>query len=102
MSGAGSTLPRVVSRKFTSTQQSLRLDVGLKRTFPLQSRNFRSSHQWRKEEKLSFRGQLYESTAQRLARERADESRFAAARNTPNNTLRLFATTFGMYSFYLN
>ena len=50
----------------------------------------------RSDDKLSFRGQLYESTAQRLARERADEARFAAARSTQGNTpLRLFATTFG-------
>ena len=96
MANSTSVLPRVLSRTLVSTpkpgnQHILRISQP-----PSQCRRFHSSP-LRKEEKLSFRGQLYESTAQRLARERAEEARFAEARNAAgNSTLRLFATTFGM------
>ena len=40
-----------------------------------------------KEEKPSFRGQLYESTAQRLQRERANEARYIDAQAARNPKL---------------
>jgi D-lactate dehydrogenase (cytochrome) len=89
-------LPRVVlSRTLASRPQPRTHDI--LRLAQSQCRRFHGSPP-RQEEKLSFRGQLYESTAQRLARERAEEARFAATRDAAgNSTLRLFATTFGMW-----
>lgn len=52
------------------------------------------------EEKKSFRGQLYESTAQRLERERADQRRFAHERGS-NRGGRNAAITFGQTPFFL-
>jgi hypothetical protein len=93
MASAGSVLPRVVSRTLASRPKPGVLRLSQSQS---QCRRFHGSPA-RQEEKLSFRGQLYESTAQRLARERADEARFAETRNAAgNSTLRLFATTFGM------
>ena len=40
-------------------------------------KQFSASTCYRKEEKPSFKGQLYESTHQRLLRERAEQERFA-------------------------
>lgn len=40
-------------------------------------RQFSASTRYRADEKGSFKGQLYESTAQRLKRERAEQERFA-------------------------
>lgn len=59
-----------------------------------QRRSFRTG-QSRPEETRSFRGQLYESTAQRLARERADESQFIENRQKmgPSKALQTFALT---------
>jgi hypothetical protein len=96
MANSTSALPRVVSRTLAATPKSGNQHI-LRVSQPLsQCRRFHRSPP-RKEEKLSFRGQLYESTAQRLARERAEEARFAETRNvTGNSTLRLFATTFGI------
>jgi hypothetical protein len=92
-------LPRLVSRTLASSPQHKTPDV--LRLSQSQCRHFHPSPP-RKEEKLSFRGQLYESTAQRLARERAEEARFAANRDAAgNSTLRLFATTFGMWDVEL-
>jgi hypothetical protein len=86
--------PRVVSATLASTPKPGAHD--LVRLAPSQCRHFHRAPP-RQEEKLSFRGQLYESTAQRLARERAEEARFAATRSAQgNSTLRLFATTFCM------
>jgi hypothetical protein len=87
-------LARVVSPTLASTPKPSTHD--LVRLAPSQCRHFHRAPP-RQEEKLSFRGQLYESTAQRLARERAEEGRFAATRSAQgNSTLRLFATTFCM------
>lgn len=48
------------------------------------------------QEKKSFRTQLYESTAQRLARERAEQRRLAEIANRPVSTLgRTTSITFG-------
>lgn len=54
------------------------------------------------EEKRSFRGQLYESTAQRLARERAEEARFIDNRQKmgPSKVVRTFAITIRMSDVY--
>jgi hypothetical protein len=96
MANSTSVLPRVFSRTLTSTPKSGNQHILRILQPPSQCRRFHGSP-LRKEEKLSFRGQLYESTAQRLARERAEEARFAETRNAAgNSTLRLFATTFGM------
>jgi D-lactate dehydrogenase (cytochrome) len=46
------------------------------------------------EEQRSFKGQLYESVAQRLARERAEQRRFAEARGESGGG-RMAAMTFG-------
>src|SRR5947207_6078374 len=87
-------LPRIVSRSVVSTAKAT--PQALVRLSRLQCRPFHQASSLQ-EEKLSFRGQLYESTAQRLARERAEEARYAAARNAQgNSTSRLFATTFCM------
>lgn len=87
-------LPRVVSPTLASAPKPRTHD--LVRLAPSQCRHLHRAPP-RQEEKLSFRGQLYESTAQRLARERAEEARFAATRSAQgNSTLRLFATTFCM------
>ncbi|KAA6414782.1 MAG: D-lactate dehydrogenase (cytochrome) [Lasallia pustulata] len=48
-----------------------------------------------KGEQKSFRGQLYESTAQRIQRERAEQQRFAKDREE-SSTSRAFATTFAI------
>ena len=50
------------------------------------------------QEKLSFQGQLYQSTAQRLARERADEDRFIKAQEATERrgTLMTFAYSVGL------
>lgn len=47
------------------------------------------------EQEKSFRGQLYQSTAQRLERERAEQRRFAHERGEGNNG-RSAAFTFGL------
>jgi len=49
----------------------------------------------RLEERLSFRGQLYESTAQRLARERAEEAKFIETRHRmgPSQALKTVSLT---------
>lgn len=59
-----------------------------------QRRCFRSTRS-RPEETRSFRGQLYESTAQRLARERADEAKYIENRQRmgPSKALQTFALT---------
>ena len=56
-------------------------------------RAFHKSRSLRREEK-SFKGQLYESTAQRLERERAEQRRFAKERGESSGG-RTAATTFG-------
>lgn len=74
-----------------------------------QWRNFRTSRALREEkpeeqlspERQSFRGQLYESTANRLARERAEEERFAQLRMAKGSaTAVTFATTFGKFRLF--
>lgn len=47
----------------------------------------------------SFRGQLYNSTAMRLQREKADRERFSQARNESSGG-RSLALTFGMFCSY--
>ena len=49
------------------------------------------------EEERSFRGQLYESTARRIKRQREDEVRFASMQPL-SQTARNFAFTFGEQS----
>lgn len=46
----------------------------------------------------SFRGQLYNSTAMRLQREKADRERFSQARNESSGG-RSLALTFGMFAY---
>jgi len=48
----------------------------------------------------SFRGQLYNSTAMRLQREKADRERFSQARNESSGGKSL-ALTFGIYISFL-
>lgn len=50
----------------------------------------------RSEQQKSFKGQLFESTTQRLARERAEQQRFAKERGESHSG-RNFATTFGLF-----
>lgn len=58
-----------------------------------QRRNFRSLRSLQEEER-SFKGQLYESTSQRLQRERAEQRRFAKERGESSGG-RNAAITFG-------
>ena len=54
------------------------------------------------EEKKSFRGQLYESTAQRLARERAEEAKYIENKQKmgPSKALQTFALTIREYGLH--
>lgn len=61
---------------------------------PALVRQFTASTCCRKEEKPSFKGQLYESTHQRLLRERAEQERFAQYQ-TQSPAARYVALTFG-------
>lgn len=74
-----------------------RLSLSIRRqSSVLKSRRFfGTTPQCRQEDqKLSFRGQLYESTAQRLKREREDEERFAQRRERIDESgSRTFAIT---------
>lgn len=69
----------------------------LRRT-PLPGRNFHISKAL-KERDQSFRGQLYQSTAERLERERAEQRRFAEARGEAHGG-RNAAFTFGLITLH--
>lgn len=80
------------SRQGTRSQQRTTQAIVLKREIRL-SKCFA-------EERKSFRGQLYESTAQRLERERAEQRRFANERGADRGG-RTSALTFGLPPFPL-
>ncbi|PGH10171.1 glycolate oxidase, subunit GlcD [Helicocarpus griseus UAMH5409] len=62
----------------------------------LQSRRFGATSRCT-QEKPSFKGQLYESTQQRLARERAEQAKYARSQQTSSGA-RAFALTFVLLS----
>jgi D-lactate dehydrogenase (cytochrome) len=62
-------------------------------------RNFASSRHAREELKPSFKGQLYESTQQRLKRERAEQERFSQFQ-TQSPGGRYAAMMFGVFFFF--
>ena len=74
-------------RQVTIPSQCLRqIPIGTRRTIHSSRRLY--------EEKKDFKGQLYESTAQRLQRERAEQRRFAKERGESSGG-RNAAITFG-------
>jgi D-lactate dehydrogenase (cytochrome) len=65
-----------------------------------QQRAFRVSLQRKEQEKQSFKGQLYESTQQRLKRERAEQERFSRSQRDPPG-LRYAAITLSALAFLI-
>jgi D-lactate dehydrogenase (cytochrome) len=65
-----------------------------------QQRAFRASFQHREQQKQSFKGQLYESTQQRLKRERAEQERFSRSKRDPPG-LRYAAITLSSLAFLI-
>lgn len=65
---------------------------------PLHRRHLSSTLQRREEPKASFKGQLYESTQQRLKRERAEQERYSQYQ-TQSPGSRYAGLIFGTYAF---
>lgn len=92
-SRAGATTLRTATRALTSTRgyatkdEALKPNLGAARVEKLAA----------KDEKSAFRAQLYESTAERTKKERADRDRHARERQEGGGG-RNIATTFGMFS----
>jgi D-lactate dehydrogenase (cytochrome) len=67
-----------------------------KQSLPLRSISSTSIFRQKDSEPPSFKGQLYESTQQRLKRERAEQERFSG-HQTQSPGGRYAAVTFGMF-----
>lgn len=86
---------RSVNRNYAVTRRARLTTSSLCSTelsYPLRIFTTRRGYATEEKQEKSFRGQLYESTAQRLQRERAEQARFAEKRGRGGGAYLLWAT----------